>query len=117
LAVDAFTHGAINTGRELIGRSQAGKKFMAQQLEQGLAGRPMSSMRETAFNLGMSPAALDPYRVGRAVSTASPEAGQFVKERPGIATQAVQAIPNLRQRFSQALSSLQPAPQPVPAVV
>lgn len=75
-------HGGFNAIREQVGRSAFGKNFMKKQLKQGLEGVPMSSAGETAWNYVVSPAVLDPRRIGTAIrGTVGPLPSQELARR------------------------------------
>jgi hypothetical protein len=69
--VGSAAHYAINTGRELLGTSGAGKRLTEKAFKSGLYGTwSPSPVTERAIDLVVSPAVLDPYRIGRDIRTA-----------------------------------------------
>lgn len=56
---------AISGARKATAKSTIGRNFMDKQFQQGVEGKPMSKAKEFAMDMAVSPAALDPYRIGR----------------------------------------------------
>lgn len=55
----------ISGVRKATAQSEIGRKFMTNQFKQGQEGKNVSKAKETLYDLAVSPAALDPYRIGR----------------------------------------------------
>lgn len=66
------THGAVQVGisriRELVSKTNYGRKFMERQLLSGLSGESMPKWKEMTTDIVLSPAALDPRRIGLAIN-------------------------------------------------
>lgn len=59
---------AISMARKKTAESAFGKRFMKRQFENGEQGVGLSRAKEIATDMLISPGALDPYRVGRAMN-------------------------------------------------
>jgi len=82
--IGTAAHAAVNGVREVAGNSQTGQKVMKNMFQKGLNGSVLSPGVEKAIDYVVSPAVLDPLRVGQAFRKVSPEA----------ATHAASMIPN-----------------------
>lgn len=67
------THGAVQMGisrlRELVGGTNYGRKFIKRQFLSGLSGESVPRWKEIATDMVLSPAALDPRRIGLAINS------------------------------------------------
>lgn len=59
---------AISMARKKTAESEFGRRFMKQQFQNGEQGVGLSKAKEFATDMLISPGALDPYRVGRAMN-------------------------------------------------
>lgn len=59
---------AISMARKKTAESEFGKRFMKRQFENGEKGVGLNKAKEFATDMLISPGALDPYRVGRAMN-------------------------------------------------
>lgn len=60
---------ALSMIRKKMGASAYGKKVLTDLFEKGKSGAPMSRTREVLTDTLLSPSALDPYRIGKALHT------------------------------------------------
>jgi len=115
-------HAGFNTGREIVGNSKWGKGKMEEMLNQGLEGKTYSPGAQKAIDYAVSPALLDPMRIGHAIHQTSPAAAHTLRDLgadPDVRTQVGAAVSNpqaaaqrLRSRFAQFLPSA-PSASPV----
>ena len=72
----SLVHAGLNAGRDLISRSRFGARFMRRQGQDGvldrLRGRSMPAIVTAAYDYGLSPGALETYRMGQAAAQAKP---------------------------------------------
>ena len=59
---------AISATRKTVAQSNIGQKFIDNQFHKGRQGQKLSKAKEVGLDLALSPAALDPYRIGKFVS-------------------------------------------------
>ena len=59
---------AISATRKAVAKSNMGQKFIDNQFHKGREGQKLSKAKELGLDLALSPAALDPYRIGKFVS-------------------------------------------------
>ena len=64
----AALHMGINGTRQLVAHSALGKRFMQRGLQKGLEGQKIGPVRGALTDLVLSPAALDPQRIGLAAN-------------------------------------------------
>lgn len=72
---------AISGTRKAVAKSTIGQNFMDNQFHKGREGKNLSRMKEIGYDLAVSPAALDPYRMGKFINEkASPELNNQLKD-------------------------------------
>lgn len=82
----AAIHMGINGGRQLIANSRVGQKFMQNGLQNGLQGKKIGPVQGALTDLLLSPAALDPQRIGIAAhAELGPQAPQMAAQIPQLA--------------------------------
>ena len=64
---------AISAARKSVAKSKTGQKFIDNQFRKGVEGNVMSKGKQLGMDLAVSPAALDPYRIGQFISNKSPK--------------------------------------------
>ncbi len=92
--VAAATHVGFNTAREAVAKSSTGKRVMKGMLERGLGGQLMSPAVEKAVDYGVSPSALDPMRIGKALREVTPT--RLRSQLPAAPDRLQQFMSNLR---------------------
>jgi superfamily II DNA or RNA helicase len=69
-SLGSAAHFGFNTAREVLAKSSLGRHVMDQNFKKGLGGVPMSTGKQLLYDIGASPAFLDPYRVGLSANKA-----------------------------------------------
>lgn len=64
---------AISGARKMVAQSPIGQKFMDNQFHKGRVGETINKGKEVAMDMIVSPAALDPYRLGKFVKEKAPQ--------------------------------------------
>lgn len=96
--IGTAAHMGINTTREIVGNSSIGKKAIGNLFERGIAGQKIHPAMETAVDYAVSPAVLDPLRLGGAIRKASPEHAQTVSKHLPAIKAHVAANPQMLQQ-------------------
>ena len=63
---------AISGARKAVAKSEIGRNFMDNQFHKGMDGKKMSKAKEVAMDTIISPAAADPFRIGKFVNDKAP---------------------------------------------
>ena len=133
-APESLAHMGINIARQNLATSRLGKNFMRDQFIDGLENRPMSQLKKTVTDYGLSPAALNTRRIGDAVretalnpqyarplrslvgqGMGTPFGVKLQQSAPGYAQQ-VMDNPKLKALAQQKLKELSQNPQAASAI-